>query len=340
MQVIDQALSSLRLGAPARFKNLAIFPLLADKPGEAGYLLLDEALEAGLAEVTEVSESGSVPELFFDNHADKDVLLVDGEELVGAKQNRVLNLSILVGAGRKIVIPVSCVEAGRWHYSRRDFSSVKHKLYLRARAMKMAQVSESLRTNRTARSDQGALWNDIEEKMARMKAESRTSSMEDLCLSFEEETEPFVGAFAAQPCQAGAVFAINGEVRGAELFDSPATFAKYFAKLLSSYAMDAIDVTEPGEVAPVEEAVRKFLDEMKVAAGEQFKAAGEGQDLRLSGERLAGGGLVVGEKLVHLAAFRVEPGGGRGGLEDEWLDGDPDLFDEEPGEGGQEPRAA
>lgn len=340
MQVIDEALSSLRLGAPARFRNLAIFPLLADKPGKADYLLLDEALEAGLAEVTEVSEEGSVPELLFDNHALKEVLLVDGEELVGARQNRVLNLSILVGAGKKIVIPVSCVEAGRWHYSRRDFRTVKHKLYLKARAMKMAQVSESLRSHRSARSDQSALWNDIDEKMLRMKAESRTSSMEDLCMSFEDDTEAYVNAFAAQPGQAGAVFAIDGEVMGAELFDSPATFAKYFPKLLSSYAMDAIDVVEAKEVAPVEETVRRFLEEMKAAAAAEFEAAGEGRDLRLSGERLAGGALVVEDRVVHLAAFRVDQPPRRGGLEDDWPERDPDLFGEAPDDGEEEPRVA
>ncbi len=306
MQIIESTLAGLGLGAPASFRNLIIFPLLAKSPGESAYLLLDEALERGLAQVTEVSEGGSVPELFFDNRADQPVLLVDGEELVGAKQNRVLNLSILVAAGKKVVIPVSCVEAGRWQYRSRHFSASRHKLYARARAKKMAQVSESLRSSRSRRSDQGAIWHDISEKMARMKAESRTASMEDIYVQREGDMESYVNAFAAQPGQAGAVFAINGEVAGAELFDSPATFAKYFRKLLWSYAMDAVDVDEPKPVAPVEEAVRAFLSEMMAAAAQTFPAVGEGEDVRLSGERLAGGALVAGQRVVHLAAFRVE----------------------------------
>jgi hypothetical protein len=44
--------------------------------------------------------------------------LLDGEELIGAKQNRALNLTILAPAKQVIVIPVSCVEAGRWHLRR------------------------------------------------------------------------------------------------------------------------------------------------------------------------------------------------------------------------------
>ena len=41
---------------------------------------------------------GSVPELRFVNECGAPVLLLDGEELVGAKQNRIINLTILVAA--------------------------------------------------------------------------------------------------------------------------------------------------------------------------------------------------------------------------------------------------
>jgi len=68
----------------------------------------------GWARITEVSDEGQVPELKIVAKGDKAVLLVDGEELVGAKQNRVLNLTILVPAPSTTTIPVSCVESGRW----------------------------------------------------------------------------------------------------------------------------------------------------------------------------------------------------------------------------------
>ena len=67
--------------------------------------------------------AGSVPELLVENMGDIRVLFIEGEELVGAKQNRILNTSILVAAKSKTKIPVSCVEQGRWGYKSKFFGS-------------------------------------------------------------------------------------------------------------------------------------------------------------------------------------------------------------------------
>ena len=117
MKLINDTLAALSIAAPQRFSNLTVYPLIAPADLDADYLVLDEALRRKLAPVTEVSCGGSVPELAFDNQADEGVLLLDGEELVGARQNRVLNITILVGGHQHIVIPVSCVEHGRWRYN-------------------------------------------------------------------------------------------------------------------------------------------------------------------------------------------------------------------------------
>jgi hypothetical protein len=71
---------------------------------------------------------------------------VDGDELVGAKQNRILNLTILVGGEQKLVIPVTCVEQGRWRYRNPEFASAGRALFAKARARKMSQVTESMVT--------------------------------------------------------------------------------------------------------------------------------------------------------------------------------------------------
>lgn len=119
--------------------------------GEPDYLRLDEALAGGDVEVTETSAAGEVPELRLENRGELPVLLRDGEELVGAKQNRVLNLTILAPAGTTIRIPVSCVEQSRWDGSSGGFGTAARAIYAEGRARKAGHVTESLRTA-------GMLW--------------------------------------------------------------------------------------------------------------------------------------------------------------------------------------
>ena len=305
MPIITDTFSNVRLGNPTGFRNLAIYPLFTPDGLAPDYLTLDEALEQGLARVTEVSESGSVPELAFENLAVCRVLLVDGEELVGARQSRVLNLSILVAAKSKVVIPVSCVEQGRWRYVAPTFASAKRNLYAKARAQKMAQVTQSIRTTGTRRSDQGRIWDSIADKAERMASYSDTGAVADIYEQQQAKLRDYAGAFAPRDYQVGAVFAINGRVAGADLFDAPATFRKLFARLVESYAMDAIEADENREEIAAQQ-VKQFLAEMAAAATERFAAAGEGEDLRLSGNDLAGGALVADGRVIHLAAFPLE----------------------------------
>jgi hypothetical protein len=123
MDPITAALDHVEVGTPVIAANLAMYPLLLPEDSAPGYLTLDEALAAGLASVTEVSESGSVPELLVTNGAKQPVLILDGEELVGTKQNRIVNLTILVAAAQTLRIPVSCVEAGRRVRRSREFAA-------------------------------------------------------------------------------------------------------------------------------------------------------------------------------------------------------------------------
>ena len=94
--LITDFLSKINLGEVQGFKNLQIIPLFTEGEESPVYLTLKEALEKRLLVVTEVSAQASVPELKVINNADLPVLLLDGEELAGAKQNRVLNSTILV----------------------------------------------------------------------------------------------------------------------------------------------------------------------------------------------------------------------------------------------------
>ena len=112
-------LPEIRIGDPVSHEAISLFPLEAEIKSSVHYVLSDEALAAGTVTVEEMGEGGSVPELIVNNDTDDLVLFLEGEELRGAKQNRVLNTSVLIAAKSKTRIPVSCVEQGRWRYTSR-----------------------------------------------------------------------------------------------------------------------------------------------------------------------------------------------------------------------------
>ena len=296
-------LDQVTLGQPQSCHNLTLFPLLAEGPAESGYRILDEALSSGCARITEVSAGGSVPELRFKNDCEMPVLLLDGEELVGAKQNRILNLTILVPAHQDILIPVSCVEAGRWSAQTAEFSSSDRTHYASGRAAKMGSVSAVMRASGARRSDQHAVWEDIAQKSERLRAPSPTGAAAALYETHRHRLDDYLAGFTPVARQCGALFAIGGQIIGFDLFDSPEPLGKLLPKLVRSFALDAIDQGEAaGAVTP--EAVLPFLRSAARAGTQRFPALGLGEDVRLNGTDLTGGALEVGDRLIHLCAFR------------------------------------
>lgn len=105
--VLDKFLDSLEFGEIQQEGNIAVLPISTSIPEGLEYLSLSEAMDKRCLTIREVSEGGAVPELAVENTGKKPILLLDGEELAGAKQNRVLNLTILIKEQWETVIPVS-----------------------------------------------------------------------------------------------------------------------------------------------------------------------------------------------------------------------------------------
>jgi hypothetical protein len=315
MTTISTILGGAELGGKIHHGSLTMIPLRSEGGSSTEYLTLAEALEAGLARIEEVSQGGSVPELRFTNSAAMPVLIVDGEELVGAKQNRVANLTILAPAKAAIEIPVSCVEAGRWRYSREDFVASKRVHFAKGRAARARSVSESLEHKRGRFSDQGQVWRDISAKAQRMRVASPTGAMAAIFDDHARGVEEYVDAFAAGGADSGAVFAIGAEVVGLDFFSEPATFRSMLPKLVRSYAVDALEHLGAGACAKAKKKARAFLDRLAAADERQYPAVGLGTDIRLTGRGVVGGALLVDDDCVHLAAFATPSGDGGGGRE-------------------------
>ena len=305
MNIIQSDLENLSVGPEASFQSLTMIPLLRAAVSECEYKSLDDALEAKLCRVDEVSESGSVAELKFLNDGEDPVFLLDGEELVGAKQNRVLNLSILAPALSEIEIPVSCVEQGRWGYRSRGFKSSPRAHYAKGRAKKARSVSFAMKQARSRRSDQHEVWEELSMKAEAMHVASDTDAMSDIFDKERVRIDDFVKAFPARPDQVGALFIIGGEVAGMDVFDHPSVLEKLLPKLVRSYALDAIEVDQKaGEEAP-KSLAESFMAKVASSGISELPAVGLGVDQRFDAEGLSGGALVVDGQVIHMAALPV-----------------------------------
>jgi len=301
----------LSLGKAQAFRNLAVVPLLDPQAPPSGLLTLDDALSGGATKVTEVSESGSVPQLKLLNRGDGEVFLLDGEELAGAKQNRILNLSVLVPGRSELEIPVSCVEQGRWSWRGRGFSGTERVIYSKLRRRNSEAVSASLHSFRSPRGDQGQVWEDIAQKSVRMSVHSDTGAASALYERHREDLDEFVVGIAAAPGQVGAAFLVDGQFAGLDLLAGPDLLDRLLPKLVRSYALDAMDEGEAGSptgqrAAPGVDAVKAVLQAVAEMTAVRHRAVGRGDDLRLEGAGLVGGALVANGTVVHLGVWAEE----------------------------------
>ena len=305
MQTLQEEFSRIEIGRSSHFRNLTLFPLTrrSNSIRELDYLLLEDGIAQGKVIVTELHAGGSVPELRLENNADLPVLLIDGEELVGVKQNRVLNLTILAPAKQITVIPVSCVEAGRWGMSWADLKTADYMMYSLGRGERLAQVTESMRSNGTRKSDQQAVWRNIAAKAMRLKASSPTGAMAAIFESNASSLDEFTRAFTWQEGQCGLAFAIGGRVLGLEVFDHAEAMRRFFQKLVRSYALDALEADPSAHEPASIEAACALVTQIGAAQSFAEQALGLGNDMRFDSPEVSGAALWAQERYVHICSF-------------------------------------
>lgn len=286
--------------------GLQIFGLRWPAGDGHDYVTLDEALQEQSIEVTEIDEGGRVPHLKLRNKSDRMVFLMAGEEVVGGKQNRVFNSSMLVPARSEMPIPVTCVERGRWGYRSRGFSSGTSSSHGHLRMMISKQVSGSYRAVGAPSSDQGAVWGEVARKMEKMGTKSSSDALHDFYTEHAQKLDTLVGNFSLPDGSNGAVFAIGGKIAGADLFDKPTTLRKLWSKLVRAYAADVLEDPNQKSTPVRAEQITEWLKSASSAQQHWFDSPGVGDDVRIEGERLLGASLVVDNHPVHLELFREE----------------------------------
>jgi hypothetical protein len=289
-------------------QKLKFVPILGRSYKRPAYELL-RAETLNFVQVTEINQSGSVPELQVVNNLVVRVFLMDGQELVGAKQNRILNTDVLVPAKSTVKIPVSCVEQGRWHHVSQAFHTGKSASH-RTRSAKLARVHQNLKSSGHHDADQRQVWAEVAESLAAVAAVSPTSALSDAYAKRETELKDLHGNLKLPSRAVGVAVFHGGKFQGLDLFDRHSTLQYFWDSLLDSYAIDLLEApVDPAQPESDEgQAIRAVLDRAIAGKWESFTPPGEGTEWRIEGDDFAAASLVWDEKVVlHLQVFPQRP---------------------------------
>jgi hypothetical protein len=265
-----------KLSGPYQYKNLTVF-LVHGKDNMEGknYMTLEEAME--MKKVT-VHETGEVGELTVENHStDVEIYIHSGDIVKGGKQDRVLQVDLVLppNSGR-VAIKSFCVEQGRWQ--KREGESVAQ-----FNGSTDQIVSKEMKMAVRKAADQSEVWANVAKTQGKLsanlkgdvKAAASPSSLQlalenkQVQASTQEYTDKLKLHLEKQKDTIGYVYAVNGELAGAEIYGSNALFNKLLPKLLKSSVTEAIaELDAKKEVKTVEaKTILQFLAEGESAKG-------------------------------------------------------------------------
>lgn len=293
---------TLTAGEPDVTGPLAVFPLFGPQP-RLEYVSFAEAAAQG-ARVTELPGRASVNDLLVHNPLGVPVLLYEGEELIGAQQNRTVDAAVLVPAKSDLQIAVSCVEHGRWDGSKHAdaFAPSPQAAYPGLRAAKSRRMREHLAAGLAARADQQEVWEAVADKVDEVAAPAPTGAMSDAFDHRRGALEALRGAIGRRDGQLGSLVAIGGRFVVLDLVSRADVFAALHGPLVSGYALDALDAPAAA-AAPALGDAETLLAQLAAAPKRESRSAGLGAQLHFERGRLGGTGLVHDGELIQLSAF-------------------------------------
>lgn len=308
VELVLDVVGELRVGKARSQAGLALVSIWGDGHDEPGYFVAADAVADGTLAISEAT-AAAVDQLLLRNDGDRPVLLIDGEHLEGARQNRVLNISLLAAAKTETLIPVSCVEQARWSYRRGHHLTLAPEIaHSGLRGGTALTHSDLLRAHYGHRSDQAAVWAEIERKRGEVGARaSPTRAMRDVFADRRSALSTITDAFRSpEPGQVGVAACVDGRPIVADVFGHPLILARLWGRLVHGYAMDALG-HPPADIDTA--AVESMLKVFELGETTVHDDLGAGTNAIATAPGVVANALTWQGSLVHLAVFAVDDPG-------------------------------
>jgi len=281
---------STKVSEPIFLRNLTIHPISGITKNGFDASTIDEVLISNKGVFREF-DTPDVSTIEFDNRGDEPVLIIDGEEITGSLQNRIIALSSVVDARSTKSIPVICAEEGRWD----DLGGFQtgHCAYPQIRTILMKSLHKKIDTQR-------AVWNEINRKLTVSKILSTTSSMHDIYHNLNEEIARYIEGFSSINHSAiGFIGVAGNRILGCDIFCNTKIYHKFENKLIRSYILDAIEHQKKEPNVPD---VKKFFTALQCALARK-KIRNRTANEKIKGNGFLGQALIYNKSSVHLSVF-------------------------------------
>lgn len=279
---------------PVEGTKLQIFTLRAPQEFSKPVIELSQALSANITQITEVDTAGSVQDLAVINQSEYYLLIYEGSLLKGAKQNRVVNATLLLPPFSKNIIPASCVEQGRWNYTSPTFFKSDYDAPQFMRQCLRSEIS----INRKLSGNQSRVWESVNNYSQEKKVYSKSNDFDDI-YSRSQKTELLFPLGLNLPPTHGILVQTMGEC-SMDFMACEKAFVGVLPRLISGYELSkrkeqsgAID--NPGKL------VAQWISE-----GAMFTqpSVAIGTDIRIDTSANHISALVVDEEV---ASFSITP---------------------------------
>ncbi len=281
----------MKIDEPIFLRNLLVYPLKngLDKK-KLNINSIEDSISTQKGKFTEL-DVPDVNKIVFDNGGDSPVLMIDGEEITGAMQNRIIARSTMVEPHTRTNIPVICAEQNRW----KELSTFKTGYCSYPRVRSILAKSQNKRID-----IQKEVWKEIERKLTITRTRSKTSSMHEIFENLEDEVERYLEGFEGLNHNTiGFIGVAGNKILGCDIFRTPEIYHKFEKKLLRSYILDAIEYQQKSGPSP---AVKNFFEAItpKFTSVQTEKPIAH---LNFTGKGFTGQAIFYKNEPLHISAF-------------------------------------
>ena len=214
---------------------------------------IDQLFDEDLVSVEEIGVDGRVGEVNVKNYSKDFLFVTDGEAIVGAKQNRIAERSVVVAPYFSQRIPVKCVEQYRWGYKEgTEFAKSDFVLHPKAREEK-AELLKKGENNKI----QNAVWDNIECLSAKHEVECNSMNLGDI-LDNSKKYYDFDYFDRVRELEFNAYIVSGAGRTFIEFFYDNEVCKRHVKKSIKGWMADNDDITKSTKINK-EEVVKSFI---------------------------------------------------------------------------------